>query len=76
VDVTPNTKLTSGVVNRLLCLGCRNVFSATALRDAAGCPGCGNPSFLRLRGPGAFSVLRLDQTLAQPGPPAPREATP
>lgn len=73
MDVTP---IASTGTNRMLCLGCRNVFSASALRDASGCPGCGNPSFLRLRGPGAFSVLRLDQTMTQDGPPAPRSPSP
>jgi predicted nucleic acid-binding Zn-ribbon protein len=72
VDVAP---IANGVTNRLLCLGCRNVFGATALRDTSGCPGCGNPSFLRLRGPGAFSVLRLDQAAPQETP-SPRKATP
>jgi len=71
------TSIISDGINRLLlCLGCRSVFGATALRDMSGCPGCGNPRFLRLRGPGAFGVLRLDQPAAEAGSPAPRQATP
>lgn len=73
MDVAP---IIHSATNRLLCLGCRNVFGATALRDSAGCPSCGNPRFLRLRGPGAFSVLRLDQARPPQSAPEPRKPTP